>query len=73
MDIDKTIEQIERRLRDYRWFSCIGEGVDETIIIYVKDDGLYEKGIIEKIMKDYTDNYDVIKLAMYSPGGGRNV
>jgi len=73
MDIDKTIEKIERRLRDYCWFSFIGEGANEMIMIYVKNSSLYEKKIIKRIMEDYTDNYKVIKLAAYSPGGGRNV
>ncbi|HUU87043.1 MAG TPA: hypothetical protein VMX17_04745 [Candidatus Glassbacteria bacterium] len=73
MDIEKTIEHLEKRLKDYCWFSCIGEGANEMIIIYVKNSSLYEKRIVTKIMEDYTDNYEVIKLAAYSPGGGRNV
>jgi uncharacterized protein YpmB len=69
MDIEQTFESIERRLKDYCWFVCLGEGEDEKIIVYIKNDGLAEKNVVNKIMKEYTDNYKIIKLAAYSPGG----
>jgi len=72
MTTENIMEKITERLKYYYWFVCLGEGTDNKILVYVKNDGLFEKEKIENIIRDYTKNFEIIKLATYSPGD-RNV